>query len=157
MQWFAENMIEALLFIGVVLLIIEIAVLGFSTFFLFFAGLGAVFTSILMWVGLIPESFLSALICLALSTATFALILWKPFSKMQNKVDSKRPISDLVGHTFVLPESITASSALEQQPIYQYSGIDWRLQAKHDLHKGTLVSVTQADVGALWVEEKVSE
>lgn len=77
-----------------------------STFFLFFAGLGALFTSILMWSGLLPEDYLYSLISLAISTGIFAVILYKPLSNMQNKLDLKRPTSDLVGHSIVLSEPI---------------------------------------------------
>ena len=151
MAWFSDNLIETLLIIGVALLIIEVVVLGFSTFFLFFAGLGALTTSLLIWLGVIPEDYLYSIIAIAVSTGIYALILWKPLSTIQNKVDKTRPKSDLIGYQFVLPEKIVATSPLSEKPLYQYSGIDWRLQSKQDINKGELVEVRQVDVGTLWV------
>ena len=44
MDWVTANMAESLIIVGLLLLAIEIAVLGFSTFVLFFVGLAAVLT-----------------------------------------------------------------------------------------------------------------
>lgn len=154
MNWFANNIIESVLIIGVVLLIIEIVVLGFSTFFLFFAGLAAIVTALLMWIGLVPESFLYSLISVSVLTALFAALLYKPLSRMQKKVDNTRPSSDLIGHTFVLPEDIIAAAPISNKPLYDFSGIKWRLESQGDLAKGMLVEVNQVDVGILWVAAK---
>jgi hypothetical protein len=154
MNWFADNLIETILIVGVVLLIVEIAVLGFSTFFLFFAGLAAIITAVLMWAGVIPEAFLYALVVISVLTLVFAALLWKPMARLQSSVDATRPTTDLVGHTFVLPEDIIATSPLQNKPLYRFSGIDWRLESLSNTVKGTVVEVTQADVGVLWVKAK---
>ncbi|MEQ3651880.1 MAG: NfeD family protein [Glaciecola sp.] len=155
MEWFANNLIESILIIGVVLLIIEIVVLGFSTFFLFFTGLAAIVTALIIWLGLIPETFLSTLISVSAFTLVFALALWKKLSALQNKTDTKRAKSDLIGHSFVLPADIVVALPLAEKPSYQYSGINWQLNALEDLNKGTMVEVIQADVGSLLVKAKV--
>lgn len=152
MQWFAENMVETYLIIGVALLIIEIAVLGFSTFFLFFAGLGAIVTSLLIWLGVVPDDFFVSLACFAGATAVLALALWKPLAKMQSNVDTTRPQSDIIGHSFILADAVQAAIPKQQQPTYHYSGIDWHLQSEQDLAKGTKVEVVQTDVGTLWIK-----
>jgi membrane protein implicated in regulation of membrane protease activity len=154
MGWFANNIIETVLIIGIVLLIVEVAVLGFSTFFLFFAGLAALVTSALMWMGVVPETFLYSLISVAALSALFAVLLWKPLAKMQKSVDTTRPSSDLVGHTFVLPEDVIATAAANDRPKYLFSGIEWRLQSESNITKGTRVEVCQIDVGILWVKAK---
>ncbi|MFW8590887.1 NfeD family protein [Glaciecola sp. 2405UD65-10] len=154
MNWFANNIIETVLIIGIVLLIIEVVILGFSTFFLFFAGLAAVATAVSMWLGLLPETYLYAVFSVAGFTALFAILLWKILARMQEDVDTKHVSNDIVGHSFVLPDNIQASSPLEQKPSYQYSGIAWRLNAYQDISKGTLVEVTQSDVGVLLVQPK---
>lgn len=154
MNWLANNIIETVLIVGVVLLIIEVAVLGFSTFFLFFAGLASVVTAGLMWMSIVPETYLYALVAISALTLLFAILLWKPMSSMQSSVDNSRPSTDLVGHTFVLPEDIIAASPMQNKPAYHFSGIDWRLTSQSDIVKGTVVEVTQADVGVLWVNSK---
>jgi len=154
MNWFANNLVETILIVGVVLLIVEIAVLGFSTFFLFFAGLAAIVTAVLMWMGIIPETFLYALIVISALTLVFTAVLWKPMARLQTSVDDTRPSSDLVGHTFVLPADIIATSPQHEKPLYQFSGIQWRLESQTDTVKGSVVEVSQADVGVLWVKAK---
>lgn len=154
MEWFATNLIETVLIIGIVLLIIEIVVLGFSTFFLFFAGLAALATAAIMWLGLLPETVLSAIFAIAGFTALFAILLWKTLSKMQQDVDTTRATSDLIGHSFVLPENVKALATPEQQPSYQFSGLAWKLNAHSDIAKGTLVEVAQVDVGVLLIKAK---
>jgi hypothetical protein len=156
MEWAASNLIETILIIGIILLIVEIVVLGFSTFFLFFTGLAALATALIMWAGLIPETLHSALIAIALFTVVFAALLWKRLSKLQNKVDHKRADSDLIGHTFVLSVNVEAALPMKDKPQYQYSGINWYLNAHEDLAKGTLVEVIQADVGSLVIKAKQS-
>lgn len=154
MEWFANNLIETILIIGVVLLIIEIVVLGFSTFFLFFAGLAAIATAAIMWVGLIPETVSWALISTAVFTAVFAALLWRRLYSLQNSVDHKRADSDLIGHTFILSENVEAALPLKEKPLYQYSGVNWYLDALEDIAKGTRVEVVQADVGTLLIKAK---
>ncbi|MFQ3248350.1 MAG: hypothetical protein ACI9O6_000152 [Glaciecola sp.] len=154
MEWFANNLIETILIIGVVLLIIEIVVLGFSTFFLFFAGLAAIATAAIMWVGIIPETVSWALISTAVFTAVLAALLWRRLYSLQNSVDHKRADSDLIGHTFILSENVEAALPLKEKPLYQYSGVNWYLDALEDIAKGTRVEVVQADVGTLLIKAK---
>jgi membrane protein implicated in regulation of membrane protease activity len=154
MEWFNNNLIETMLIIGIVLLTIEIVVLGFSTFFLFFAGLAAVATAVIMWAGLIPETYLWSLASTSTFTILFAALLWKRLRRMQKDVDYKRAKSDLIGHTFILTEDVDASLPMDQKPKYQYSGVNWCLSANEDLSKGTAVKVVQADVGNLTIEAK---
>jgi membrane protein implicated in regulation of membrane protease activity len=154
MQWIIENIVEVILIIGVVLLIVEVAVLGFSTFFLFFAGLAAVSTALIMWAGLVPETWLYALFSTAVFTLIYAALLWKRLSAMQQDVDTTRAKSDLIGHSFVLPEDVIVTKPLQEKPVYQFSGIDWRLDAQNDLVAGTIVEVKQADVGVLIIDAK---
>lgn len=155
MEWFANNVIETILIIGIVLLIVEVAVLGFSTFFLFFAGLGALATAALMWAGVVPETYLWSMASTAIFTLLFAVLLWKRLAAMQQDVDHKRPDSDLIGHSFILSEDVAAALPMEQKPTYQYSGISWHLSANEDLIKGTRVEVVQADVGSLLIKAKL--
>jgi|TARA_B110000238_G_C16102263_1_gene428709 membrane protein implicated in regulation of membrane protease activity len=54
MDWAFNNLAESLFILGIFLLVIEVAVLGFSTFVLFFVGCGAVITAGLLYVDTTP-------------------------------------------------------------------------------------------------------
>ena len=105
MNWINDNLSESLIIVGLALLVIEVVVLGFSTFVLFFVGLAAVVAGGLMAVGVVPYSMLSALSSLGVLTALLALFLWRPLKSMQGNVESKKVTSDLVGHSFILNEA----------------------------------------------------
>jgi len=141
-------MAESLIIVGLLLLAIEIAVLGFSTFVLFFVGLAAVLTGGLLYVGLIPDSMLSALLSIGVLTALSATLLWKPLKNMQKDVDTKKASSDLIGHRFVLTEEVS----LTANPVYRYSGIDWKLKSNQPLNAQALVEVTDVEVGVFTVK-----
>jgi membrane protein implicated in regulation of membrane protease activity len=148
MDWAFNNLAESLLILGILLLAIEIAVLGFSTFVLFFVGCAAVVTSGLLYVGLVPDTLLAAMLSTGVLTALSAVLLWKPLKNMQAKVDTTKAKGDLVGHSFVLVEDV----APELTPVYRYSGIDWKLIASEHLVSGTKVEVIEADVGVFHIK-----
>lgn len=148
MEWFSENLAQSLIVIGLILLAVEIAILGFSTFILFFVGLAAVFTGVLMFVGVIPETLMSAALAVGLITAIDAALLWKPLKNMQSKVDRRPAQNDLIGHTFMLDEDLNATSNIE----YHYSGIQWQLKSSKSIPAGTMVKVVKNAVGTFYVE-----
>lgn len=152
MNWLTSNLIETLLIVGISLLVIEILILGFSTFFLFFAGLASLLTALLIWIGILPDDVLVTLIAVASFTALFAITLWRPLSKLQKSVDRSRPNSDLIGHFFTLSADISGGEQLSP-PTYQFSGIEWKLQSTQNITKGSMVVITQVDVEILWVEK----
>lgn len=147
MDWAFNNVAESLLIIGILLLAIEIAVLGFSTFVLFFVGCAAVVTAVLVYLGAIPDTWLAATLSTGVITAISAIFLWKPLKKMQTKVDPKKAEGDLVGHSFTLVEDVAPGLT----PTYRYSGIDWQLKAKKHIAAGTQVEVVEAEVGVFHV------
>jgi membrane protein implicated in regulation of membrane protease activity len=148
MDWAFNNLAESLLILGILLLVIEIAVLGFSTFVLFFVGCAAVITAGLLFVGIIPDTMLAAMLSTGVLTAMTAVLMWKPLKNMQAKVDTTKAKGDLVGHSFVLVEDV----APELTPEYRYSGIDWKLKASEHLVAGTKVEVIEADVGVFHIK-----
>ena len=148
MEWASNNLAQSLLVLGLALLALEIAVLGFSTFVLFFVGLAAAVTGILLYVGLIPDTVLSAALSVGLLTALAAVVLWKPLKKLQSKVDKTKAKSDLVGHSFVLTEAVSPTLS----PKYRYSGIDWKLISSETLAVGTKVEVNEVDVGVFYIK-----
>jgi membrane protein implicated in regulation of membrane protease activity len=151
MNWISNNLSEILIMAGLALLVIEVVVLGFSTFVLFFVGLAAVAAGVLMIVGVVPDSMLSALFSVGVLTALSAMILWRPLKSMQGNVESKKVTSDLVGHSFILNDAVS----MTKNPVYRYSGIDWNLSSKQELSAGTLVEVIGVAVGKFIVQEKV--
>ncbi len=152
MNWISNNLCEFLIMAGLVLLVIEVVVLGFSTFVLFFVGLAALLAGGLMAIGAIPDSTLSAFYSVGVLTALLAMLLWRPLKSMQGKVEVKKVTSDLVGHSFILNETVS----MTQNPAYRYSGIDWHLSSEQELPAGTLVEVTGVAVGKFIVQAKES-
>ena len=152
MNWISSNLSESLIIAGLALLVIEVVVLGFSTFVLFFVGLAAVAAGVLMIVGVVPDSMLSALSSVGVLTALSAMLLWRPLKSMQGNVESKKVTNDLVGHSFILNEAVS----MTKNPAYRYSGIDWKLSSEQELSAGTLVEVTGVSVGKFIVKAKVS-
>jgi|TARA_B110000977_G_C10927013_1_gene435520 membrane protein implicated in regulation of membrane protease activity len=150
MNWISNNLSESLIMAGLALLVLEVVVLGFSTFVLFFVGLAAVVAGGLMTVGIVPDSMLSALSSVGVLTALLAIFLWRPLKSMQGNVESKKVTSDLVGHSFILNEAVS----MTKNPAYRYSGIDWNLSSEKELSAGTLVEVTGVAVGKFIVQAK---
>ncbi|MBU3003894.1 NfeD family protein [Paraglaciecola arctica] len=148
MDWAFNNLAESLLILGILLLVIEVAVLGFSTFVLFFVGCAAVVSAALLYIGIVPDTLLAAMLSTGIFTALLAVLLWKPLKNMQTQVDTTKAKGDLVGHSFTLVEDV----APELTPIYRYSGIDWKLIATEHLVSGTKVHVVEADVGEFHIK-----
>ncbi len=59
---------ELMVTAGIVLLAIEILVLGFATFILFFLGVSLVITGVLAWAGVLPVTWPALLLANALLT-----------------------------------------------------------------------------------------
>ena len=152
MNWVNDNLSESLIIAGLTLLVIEVVVLGFSSFVLFFVGLAALVAGGLMALAVVPDSMLSALSSVGVLTALLAMLLWRPLKSMQGKVESKRVTSDLVGHSFILNEAVS----MTKNPAYRYSGIEWNLSSEQELSAGTLVEVTGVAVGKFIIQAKVS-
>ena len=150
MNWVSNNLPETLIMAGLAFLVIEVVVLGFSTFVLFFVGLAAVVAGGLMTVGVVPDSMLSALLSVGVLTALSAVILWRPLKSMQGNVESRKVTNDLVGHIFILNDAVSRT----KNPVYRYSGIDWNLSSEQELSAGTLVKVTGVAVGKFIIQAK---
>lgn len=148
MNWIANNLAESLVVLGLALLALEIWVLGFATFVLFFVGLASVISGGLMYMGVLESTTLNAMLSVGVFTAIGAAVLWKPLKNMQNEVDTKRASSDLIGHSFYLAEDVSTTI----NPIYRYSGIDWKLVSEAPLKAGQKVQVVQTDVGVFHIK-----
>lgn len=140
-----ESMVTA----GIVLLAIEILVLGFATFILFFLGVSLVITGVLAWAGVLPVTWPALLLANALLTAILAGVLWRPLLKLQSKTEHTQTKSDFDGHRFFAPSAIDRKGTTR----YTYSGIEWALKSEKPIAEGVEVEVVKAEVGALWVRE----
>ena len=148
MSYLLDNIAQTLVFLGILALIIEVAVLGFATFVLFFVGLSLIFSGGLMYAGFIDASWLSALWVTALSTFVLAISLWKPLKRMQSHVDSGEVNNDFAEIEFILEQDLPSDDPL----FHAYSGIQWQVKATTAITKGTTVKVVKKEVGVLWVE-----
>lgn len=148
MNFFTSNLAESLFIIGLILLVVEVVVLGFSTFVLFFVGLAAMVTGGLLYVDLLPNNELESMLSTGILTLIFAVILWRPLKRMQSDVSQKKVQSDLVGYEFILKESVS----LTESPKHHYSGVDWSLISTVPIEAGTRVEVVEAEVGAFHIK-----
>jgi membrane protein implicated in regulation of membrane protease activity len=150
MEWVVNNMATILIFIGLGLLAIEVAVLGFSIMILFFIGLGCLLTGVLMFVGILPATLSSALLGVAILSIASAAGLWKPLKKMQNSVEPEDVTSDLIGHSFVLESDVSHT----ETGLHHFSGIEWKVKSEAEIAAGTEVEVVKTEVGVLTVAAK---
>ena len=148
MQFIIDNLPQALMILGVVALIIEVAVLGMSTFILLFLGISLFTTGLMMQFALLDASLTTALWSNTLITAACALLLWKPLKRMQENVDGKSVKSDFAELDFVLSHDVNELGLAT----HSYSGINWKLKSHQPLTAGTHVKVVKKEVGVMWVE-----
>lgn len=148
MTLITNNLPEALMILGVLALIIEVAVLGMSTFILLFLGMSLFTSGLMMNFNLLDDSLTTALWSNTLITAGFALFLWKPLKRMQNNVDKKGVQSDFAELDFVLADDVDENGLT----MHLYSGISWKLKSTQPLSAGTHVKVVKKEVGTMWVE-----
>lgn len=148
MIFFQENLVASMFVLGLALLVVEILVLGFSTFVLFFMGLAAIATGLLFFMGIVPETPLNALLSVAILSGVFAALLWQPLKKMQLKTDEHKAQSDLIGLEFELAEALLPG---KPHP-YKFSGIEWQLKSESAIPLGTKVKVIDVEVGVMRVE-----
>ncbi|KZX75124.1 hypothetical protein A3715_26820 [Oleiphilus sp. HI0009] len=140
-------------FVGVALIIIEILVLGFSSIFLIFVAVACFTTAILMSIGLFEHSILNASVSVAIFSFVWALFLWKPLRKLQQRQQSPEDQpNSFSGVTFFLSEDLAPSTFIVQE----YSGINWQVFLTPDqsqvLGKGTEVQVVKSEVGKMYVK-----
>jgi len=139
---------------GFLLLAIEALAFGFSSGVLLFGSLGAIVTGALLWLGLVPDSFIAAIACFAISTAVVTAVLWSPLKSLQSGTElGNDRSSDIIGHTFSLNTDINRTTWGEQK----YSGIKWNVKPADELDvaeisAGTQVKVTAVSVGSFFVQ-----
>jgi membrane protein implicated in regulation of membrane protease activity len=151
MDWLNSNFPMLLVVLGIALLAIEVGILGFSVFILFFLGLASIATGLLMMIGLIQQTLISAFGGVAVLGPVFAVALWKPLRNMQNSGSPAEVKGDFIGYHFVLAGSCGPNDYSD----HRMSGVDWKIRSETPLPAGTEVEVTRAEVGLLTVKPRV--
>jgi len=149
MDYITDNLAQSLIILGLLLLSIEILVLGFSTFVLFFVGVAAVITGGLISFGVLPNELVDALLTICILSAVIAVVSWKPLKSLQNKVETTKTTNDMIGNKFILTQALTPG----QQVTCNYSGIDWKVSSEEDIAIGAEVEITDVSVGQLRVKK----
>lgn len=135
--------------LGFLLLAIEVLVMGFSTLFLFFMGLGALVTGFLMTMGVLPATWLAGVSSFGICSGIVAALLWKTLHRIQGtKVPKKDVSSDFIGLEFVLEQEVTVTAP----SVKRYSGVNWKVELDKDagvqsVAAGQRVVVSSVEVG----------
>lgn len=147
-DYLLANLAQTLIVSGLVVLGIEILILGFATFVLFYVGCGAIATGILLMLGVVPNDPLMASVSVAVLSGLIAVFTWRPLKAMQNNVEHSVPTNDMIGNRFVLEQEL----ALGQHITVKYSGIDWQVSADNAIAQGCEVEIVEVSVGKLTVK-----
>lgn len=148
MEYILAYLAQTLVVLGLIFLVVEVLVLGFSTFVLLFVGIGTIITGLLMMLGFIPETLVASLLATAVISSLVAFLSWQPLKRMQNKVELHQVDNGMVGETFTLEADLLLGSTVH----HRYSGIDWKVKSKQVLIAGTEVKIVSMQVGLLTVE-----
>jgi membrane protein implicated in regulation of membrane protease activity len=148
MDWLAHNLAQVLLGAGLVSLIVDMVIFGFSTFILVFLGLSLVLTGTMMWLGIIPDTLSLALWSNAIVTAILVTLLWQPLKRWQNKKIEKTVAQDFATQQFIISDDVDDRGLTH----YFFSGVKWKLKSRQPIPKNTLVEVTKVEVGVMWVQ-----
>ncbi|MCD9465650.1 NfeD family protein [Photobacterium iliopiscarium] len=143
-----NNIPQTLVILGLLTLIIEVLILGCSTFVLLFFGIAMLLTSGLIYMGILDANWISTILTLALITLALAIVLWKPLKKLQNKPSKTDIKSDFAVITFKLEKDLSPS----ERYTFNYSGIQWQIKSETQIEKGVMVEVIKKEVGVLWVK-----
>ncbi|WP_394167267.1 NfeD family protein [Photobacterium piscicola] len=143
-----SNIPQILMILGLLTLIIEVLVLGLSTFVLLFLGIALLITSGLIYIGMLEANWITTMLTLAIITLVLAITLWKPLKRLQNKPSKTDIKSDFAVITFELEKELLPS----EHYTYNYSGIQWQIKSKTPIEKGVMVEVIRKEVGILWVK-----
>ncbi|MAS26310.1 MAG: activity regulator of membrane protease YbbK, partial [Oceanospirillaceae bacterium] len=104
-----NNLPETLMVAGIAALIIEVAVLGLSTFVLLFLGASMLITGLAMTFGLLADSVTTALWSNSILTVLLTAVLWKPLKNLQNQSRKAHVQSDFARDSFVLEDDVDQS------------------------------------------------
>lgn len=147
-MWIFDDTAQILMAIGILMAVVDIVILGFATFFLTLIGLAVLTTGLLLNFGVMADSWTNILVSVAVLSALYTAVLWKPLSRLQQDKKPKTVTSDLIGLQFVLETDVTA----ENPGMYLYSGVNWKIESDSDLTAGAKVEVVEVQVGTMRVK-----
>ena len=142
--------------LGFILLTVEVLVLSMASGILFFLGIGALLTGLLMGLGVLPETWTAGIAGFGVSSIIITALLWKPLKRMQaSPVGKREHSSDFIGLEFVIADELTRERAGK----HRYSGVEWRVEIDTDagidtIPAGATVVVASVDAGKLRVKPK---
>ena len=140
--------------LGFLLLAIEVLVMGFTTLFLFFLGLGAMITGFLMMVGILPHTWLAGVASFGICSGIIATLLWNTLHRMQGGKTPKKDVSsDFTGLEFNLEKEVSTTAP----GVIRYSGVNWKVEIDKDagvqtIAAGQRVVVSSVEVGLFKVK-----
>lgn len=113
-------------------------------------SLASLSTALLLQLGVIDGNWALLITLLALLTAVFAVLIWRPMRALLQKAPGNAQVSDLIGVELQLP----ADFDMTQNPYVQYSGVRWQVRAESAGVAFTplqRVVISTVEVGALAV------
>ena len=146
LEYFGENPASFWFAIGALALVIELVVLGMSTIVLFLAGLGSLITALLIYLGVVPDDWLTGFAVMGVLSFILGGLLWKPLKQYQAAEPPRSgQSSDFVGYEFAL------SSILDREThsTHQFSGVSWRVELAREEGDRSLASGDRVRVVAL--------
>ena len=114
------------LVIGVGLLAVELLVFQFTTFWLFFVGLGALVAAAFAWL-MVDASYLVTTLVFFISSAVITAVLFAPLRKWQTQ-PSGIADNNAVGQRVEVTQTITR----ERAGVVNWSGSDWQAELASD-------------------------
>ncbi len=153
MEWLSNNLATFWLIVGFGLLAVEVAVLGLGTGVLLFAGIGAILTGVLLWMGVVDVGFTWSIAAFVVLTTITTALLWLPFKRMQSGSElGDNRSSDFIGHEFLLAADITPL----KPAVEHFSGVNWQVfpdirENIDAIPKATRVRVQRIDAGIFHV------
>ena len=144
-----QNLVQLLVVGGLLILVIEIIILGLSTFILFVIGTSAILTGLVIAMGLIPAELSYATVSFLVTSCMVWLISRPLFQYMKNEFNPVNGNKELIGHRFTLPEDLTIGQSIT----LHYLGTDWQVSAREAIFLGLEVEIIKVMAGKLTVRK----
>ncbi|MBF0381992.1 MAG: hypothetical protein HQL69_13295 [Magnetococcales bacterium] len=156
LEYMTKNPMAVWVVVGGLFLVVEAAIMGFSSGAFLFLGIGAWATALLLFFGM-DLSLQQQFLAFALSTTISVLSLWKIFKRMHSKDSSQNnSSSDMIGLELTMKTAVSTSTP----GTISWSGINWQVKLDPSVAKdttveaGSSVEVTKVAVGMLTVKPK---
>lgn len=130
-----EYLSHILFVLGLIFIAAEVAIFGFSSLILLFAGVAFIIASLVFWLGILAPTLVAAVTLSISLTILFVLCLWRPLKNMQNKTQTKPIENDFTKHCFHLSADIDENTA---DVFHQYSGVQWQVRSHIPLKKDNM-------------------